>query len=316
MTDAFYKYDAVILTDRRYLNPDEGDWYIENIITEDDMVKKALEGRGFKVGRVSWDDPVFDWSSAQYVIFRSTWDYWDRFPEFLTWLDRVHTKTSMINPYKTIRWNLDKHYLGDLLKKGVRIPPTLFIDPGDRRSLAEIIKPTGWTGVIMKPAVSGGARHTYRMYPDTISNYEPVFRELIAGECMLVQEFQENVILEGEMAFMVFGGKYSHAVQKIAREGDFRVQDDFGGTVLDYEPSGEEIDFAERVVSVCNPLPVYARVDVIHDNHGRLCVSELELIEPELWFRNNPQSAGLFADAFADYTMNSRAVRPKSNDLW
>jgi len=34
------------------------------------------------------------------------------------------------------------------------------------------------------------------------------------------------------------------------------------------------------------------------DNKSKLCVAELELIEPELWFRFFSQAAELFADAF------------------
>ena len=33
------------------------------------------------------------------------------------------------------------------------------------------------------------------------------------------------------------------------------------------------------------------------DNQDKLSVSELELIEPELWFRFHPPAAGLLADA-------------------
>jgi len=32
-------------------------------------------------------------------------------------------------------------------------------------------------------------------------------------------------------------------------------------------------------------MPDYARVDMIWDNEGQPAVSEVELIEPELWFR-------------------------------
>ena len=66
---------------------------------------------------------------------------------------------------------------------------------------------------------------------------------------------------------------------------------DFGGTVHNYIPSSEEIDFAERAVKACEPKPIYVRVDMFTDNDGHLAVSELELIEPELWFRNNPDAA-------------------------
>jgi hypothetical protein len=94
---------------------------------------------------------------------------------------------------------------------------------------------------------------------------------------------------------MVFGGKFTHAIQKKAKEGDFRVQDDFGGSVHPYTASQKEIKFSENVVSALSPLPVYARVDVIWDNDNNLAVSELELIEPELWFRHQPNSANKMA---------------------
>ena len=49
---------------------------------------------------------------------------------------------------------------------------------------------------------------------------------------------------------MLFEGKYSHAVIKKAKAGDYRVQDDFGGSVQEYIASAAEKDFAEKVVSV------------------------------------------------------------------
>ena len=45
---------------------------------------------------------------------------------------------------------------------------------------------------------------------------------------------------------------------------------------------------------------------MIRDNRGELCVSELELIEPELWFRNYPRAAGLFAESFLDFIRGSK----------
>ena len=78
---------------------------------------------------------------------------------------------------------------------------------------------------------------------------------------------------------------------KKAKEGDFRVQDDFGGTVHDYDPTENEIRFAEAAVKACPELPIYARVDIFEDNDGNIALSELELIEPELWFRNYKPAA-------------------------
>ena len=111
----------------------------------------------------------------------------------------------------------------------------------------------------------------------------------------MLQEFQENILTEGEISYMVFGGKFTHAIQKRAKDGDFRVQDDFGGSVQRYNPSAKEIDFCETAVAAILPQPIYARVDVIWDNNKELAVSELELIEPELWFRYQPDAADAMA---------------------
>ncbi len=289
--------DVTLLTDARYVNPVNPDWYKQNILDDDRLVREALERRGLTVARTNWDNPDYDWTKTNCVVFRTTWDYFDRFAEFSSWLDRVNQQTNLVNPLSIIRWNIDKHYLRDLQQQGIRIPPTLFIEAGEAQLLADLVAQSSWRDCILKPAVSGAARHTYRLTPATAPDYEGLFRKLISGESLLIQEFQVPVLEKGEVAYMVFGGKFSHAVLKKAKPGDFRVQDDFGGTVHDYQPTAEEIAFAERVVSICRPMPVYARVDVIWDNQNQLCVSELELIEPELWFRKHIPAAELFAGA-------------------
>ncbi len=64
-----------------------------------------------------------------------------------------------------------------------------------------------------------------------------------------------------------------------------------------YEPTREEIAFAESVVEQCGYDPVYARVDAIWDNTNQMALSELELIEPELWFRFYSGAADHLAEA-------------------
>ena len=291
------KYDIVILTDSRFLNFEATDEYVRNVLLEDNYAKEAFERRGLRVGRTNWDNLDFDWGDTEYIIFKTTWDYFDRFEEFSKWLDEINKKTKLINRIETIRWNVDKHYLIDLNKMGVNIPSTIFIERGDKRTLTDLFMNSGWKDSILKPAVSGGGRHTYKINEDNASEYEMIYKELIKKEAMMLQEFQYSVPEEGEKTFMIFGGKYSHAVLKMAKAGDFRVQDDFGGTVHEYEASKDEIEFAEWVVSLCNPLPVYGRVDAIKDNEGKLAVSELELIEPEMWFRTKPKAADFYAEA-------------------
>jgi hypothetical protein len=300
-----HRFDITLLTEIRYVQPKPGDWYVENIMLEDTLLRAALEKRGLRVHRTNWDDPEMDWTTTRFAMFRTTWDYFDRFPEFSTWLDTTAAKTQFINALPLIRWNMDKHYLLDLEAKGVRIPPTIFIETGDARSLADIARGSGWNAYVLKPAVSGAGRHTYRMRADQVHTHEEIFRELIDVESMLLQEFQENVPLKGELTLMMMNGQFTHAVLKKAKAGDFRVQDDFGGTVYDHEPNAEEIAFAMQVLQACPTLPLYARVDLIWDNAGRLCVSELEAIEPELWLRRHPASVEPLADGILKHIQQS-----------
>ena len=123
-------------------------------------------------------------------------------------------------------------------------------------------------------------------------------------EDFMVQEFQNNILSSGEIAVMLFGGKYSHSVLKKAKKGDFRVQDDFGGSVEKINPSLEIIQLAEKTIKSLKTIPIYARVDIIFDNNNRPVISELELIEPELWFRFKEDSAYKLAEIVKDFLNN------------
>jgi len=289
-------FDIVILTDNRYVNPTTTHWYIDQVLLEDQLLQTALEDQGLKVSKKDWADPSFDWTRTKYAIFRTTWDYFERFNEFFSWLDKTKNKTTFINSEAVINWNIDKHYLQDLSRKNINIAPTLFIEKGDNTTLKQLFEETNWSEAVIKPAISGAARHTYHITVSNYSEFEAVFQELIENECILFQQFLNNITIQGEISLILIGGKYTHSVRKTAKEGDFRVQDDHGGTVKEYTATKQEIIFAEKCLTASPFKPIYARVDIVNDNSNNLSLSELELIEPELWFRNNPTSAKLLAD--------------------
>jgi glutathione synthase/RimK-type ligase-like ATP-grasp enzyme len=292
--------DVVILTESRYENPPSVDWYVGNLLHEDNLLRLELKQRGLSVVRVDWASADFDWTRARAAIFRSTWDYFDRYAEFSVWLDRVEPLVELINAAPLVRWNCDKHYLLDLEQRGVHCVPTNMIEPGDRRSLVEVLGKIDFTEAILKPAIGGAGRHTYRLNATNVDEHEAIYRGLIAREAMLLQPFQNSVLANGEISLVVIGGKFTHAVHKRGKPGDFRVHDDHGGTVALHEATEEEIAFALEAVLACNPPPLYARVDLVRDNNGQLAVMELELIEPELFFRFHPAAAGWTADAIRE----------------
>ena len=289
--------DVTLVTCRAYYEPDKITPYIQNILLEQELLKSSLEAQGLKVNVTFWDNPSYEWQQTKSVLFRTVWDYFERFDEFWEWLEQVKTKTKLINSYELIKWNIDKHYLRDLKNNGIQVVPTYFADRGNNICLQEIANLNDWKHIVIKPAISASAFNTYKITNDEIEQKEQLFHELLQTHDMLVQPFFPTISELGEASLMVFGGKFTHAILKKAKAGDFRVQDDFGGTVHDYNPTQEEIKFAEKVFQSCISLPIYGRVDIVWDSNKHIYLSELEIIEPELWIRNRPESANKIAEA-------------------
>lgn len=289
--------DITLLTCRAYYKPDNITPYIQNILLEQELLKSAFEAQGLKVDITYWDNPTYEWQETKSVLFRTIWDYFERFDEFWEWLEQVKTKTRLINSYELIKWNIDKHYLKDLSSWGIETVPTYFADKGCNMKLHEIAKRNQWKDLVIKPAISASAFKTYKILANEIQANEKLFNSLVQERNMLVQPYFETITQLGEASLMVLDGKFTHAILKKAQPGDFRVQDDFGGTVHNYIPTKAEINFAEKVFETCKTKPVYGRVDIVWDNDKNFYLSELEIIEPELWIRNYPKCAERIAEA-------------------
>ena len=65
---------------------------------------------------------------------------------------------------------------------------------------------------------------------------------------------------------------------------------------MDAHPTEAQIQAAAKIIASVDGDLLYARVDMIQVN-GRLLLAELELIEPSLFFKNDPHSALRFARA-------------------
>jgi len=297
------KYDVVLLTADKYSEAARDNPLAQNVLQENDLVAKALEAEGLRTITKSWSDPEFEWSCTKSVLVRTPWDYFERYNEFLLWFKRTGKETQFINSANLIHWNIDKNYLKELGANGIQLPNTYFIPKGTNIELREAMKLaerqfgqpcTTW---VLKPCIAAGAFNTFKFGKDESEQYVHRFKTLVENADFMLQEFQYNIIRKGEISLMLFNGEFSHAVLKKAKSGDFRVQDDYGGTVEPYTASEAEINFSKQVVQACEELPLYARVDILWDNMGNLALAELEIFEPELWFRLKPGSATIMAKA-------------------
>lgn len=296
--------DVAILTETRYIECDETNWYTSQIIYEESLIISRLLEKGVKCRRVEWNNPQFDWSKCKLALFRTTWDYYEKLPEFLNWLDETSEKIELINSRETILWNLNKKYLADLENTGISVVTTLFFSKGEAVSPQELFDKVDSEEIIVKPVVSGTAKDTYRLNLHNISALTPTVIDLFREQEMMLQPFQKSILNNGEISLIVIGGKCTHAIKKIPKSGDFRVQDDYGGTVSPYFPSDEERSFAESVINNCGYSVLYGRVDIVTNNQGKLAIMELELIEPELFFRFHTPSARALADLIVDLLKN------------
>ena len=312
--------NVVVLTDRRYVgdHPQSGpvEGYADNVMLEDNLVCEALKKRGVPATRHAWCDPEVDWSRVACAVFRTTWDYFDRWPAFSAWLESSASKTTLLNAPEVLRWNLDKHYLKDLQSEGIAVVPTTYVAKGTNMPLLNVMEQQKWTDVVVKPAIAGGAFDTYRVtragavthhspiHP-THENSESLWRVLLTKQDMLVQPFLFDVIESGEISLIWIEGEVTHGVQKQAKKDDFRVQDDHGGTVTPIDPTPELVQTAQDIMAKCMQhcakrgwdSPLYARVDLMRGDQGTWLVSELEMVEPELWFRFCPAAADRLANA-------------------
>jgi glutathione synthase/RimK-type ligase-like ATP-grasp enzyme len=113
-----------------------------------------------------------------------------------------------------------------------------------------------------------------------------------------VQQFVPEIQTKGEISFIYVDGAYSHAVCKRPAPGDFRVQQEHGGTAELVDPPDSLLqqahEMADQVPEVSWSL--YCRLDAVARN-GKLILMELELIEPELFLGLADDAAETFARA-------------------
>ncbi len=266
----------------------------------------AFAVAGAQAEIVDWDDPGADWARFDAALLRSAWDYTERLPQFLAWIERVDALTRLLNPAPVLRWNADKHYLLELARAGLPVVASSFAEPGARadagRVLREFLERHDCDELVVKPAVGAGARDTRRheraAVREVLAHMQPL---LEAGRSVLLQPYLEGVDHEGETAVIHIAGRFSHAVRKgpllppgaPATAGLFAPEE-----ITSREPHAEELSCAERVLAA---LPfgelLYARVDLIRDGAGTPRLLELELAEPSLFLAHAPGSADRLAAA-------------------
>jgi glutathione synthase/RimK-type ligase-like ATP-grasp enzyme len=283
---------------------------------DDRALAEALRARQATVHAAQWDDPTVRWEDYDAVVFRSIWDYFERHPAFLQWIDRLEASGLVLcNDAATVRWNVDKSYLLDLAQAGVEIVPSTVCTKAQLLKIPEaeaLSQSARQKKVVVKPTVSGGSWHTWAGNP-----LDPVFAKAVVALpphlTYLVQPYLPEIETEGEWSLVFIDGHYSHAVIKRPVPGDFRVQAQFGGSATPASPPSPLVDDALRVLAAVRDkigsTPAYARVDgVVVDE--RFLLMEVELIEPVLHLGTKDGASVRLAEALLKRIGQGRSTPP------
>ncbi|WP_255951461.1 ATP-grasp domain-containing protein [Streptomyces odontomachi] len=276
----------------------------------------ALTEAGAEADAVCWDDPDVDWTSYDLAVIRSTWDYTWRADAFVAWAERCAALTTLANPPDVIRWNTDKHYLGDLAAAGVPAVETRYLAPG--HGTAAGLPGSGAGGThghgpdqdgreyVIKPTTGAGGRFAARYRLGDPAAAEAARAHLAQiharGLTAMVQPYMRRVDTTGERALVYYGGELVHAIRKgpvLAPDAAHDARKTAHPGVRAWEPTAAETAVAELALKA---VPggtdlLYARVDVVDDEDGQPCVMELELVEPNLFLHVHPQSLPTVVDA-------------------
>jgi glutathione synthase/RimK-type ligase-like ATP-grasp enzyme len=267
---------------------------------DDQLLADALSALGVEVTPIPWTeiDP-YAVVGAPPIILRSTWDY-HRVPTmFVSWLDALADSGRVtMNPPAVARGNVDKIYLRALEAAGIATPKTRWIDQPDNSTLARVMREEGWDDAVLKPRIAATAYGTFLIAAGQALSDDDLAPARSSGA--LLQDVVPEIVERGETSIVYAGGAFSHAVVKRAKDGEFRVQKDFGGRVEPASPSSALLAFAATVMTHVPESCLYARIDLADARQGPLLM-ELELIEPELYFAIDPGAAGRMATLIVDH---------------
>ena len=266
--------------------PEDWDWAYE-------VEAAVLLRAGFSVEARPWTEPG-ELGGFDLVMPLVAWGYHQDPPRWHALLDLLEAQgVPTLNPIPLLRWNSDKRYLTELGGVGVATISTRLVERLDEAEL-DAARAEHGEELVIKPPVSASADGTHRLGPaDGLPNEA-------RGQAMLIQPFLRSIATEGEYSLMLFGGRFSHAIVKRPKAGDYRVQPHLGGTEQPCSPPEGAIDLAHAALAAAPAEAAYARVDMVRDNDGRLAIMELELIEPALWLQHAPDGGVSFAEALRD----------------
>ncbi|PYI01571.1 hypothetical protein BO78DRAFT_401209 [Aspergillus sclerotiicarbonarius CBS 121057] len=279
-----------------------------------------LKEKGALVALKSWLDEDILTALHQYDVVTFLWcrEYYTHPEAFFSFVDKLDhlvqtapytphiVPPRIINHARLVRWNADKRYLPDLKQEGFVIPKTRLVDPqkytvAELQALVQNFHPSG--SVVLKPSMSASSTLTRRITDTSALSADDVtFLELCTGgglqSSLLIQEFEPAISTE-EYSFVFVGPHLTHVMLKSPPRGDFRVQDEYGGSAKVTDLLGIKLETLQVVQAVFESLQRrfgpkatdevsygeigYVRIDGLITDDRPFVLTGIKAIEPHLW---------------------------------
>jgi glutathione synthase/RimK-type ligase-like ATP-grasp enzyme len=139
-----------------------------------------------------------------------------------------------------------------------------------KKQIVDFVEENGTEEFILKPVIGASAIGLQRFCRNQIPEIK---------KPMILQKFYPEILM-GEVSLIYFNKNYSYAVKKVPKNGDIRVQEEYGGIISAYNPNKKERDMANKIIRLLPQETLYARIDIV-PNVG---IIEVECIEPALYF--------------------------------
>jgi glutathione synthase/RimK-type ligase-like ATP-grasp enzyme/16S rRNA G966 N2-methylase RsmD len=274
-----------------FITEEKNKWYVKNIPN----IKELLNKYSYRGTIKTMND---DLTKYDFIVIASPWNYYLYYDTFVKMLEQNQKK--LINPYKTLMWNINKKYLFDLEKWNIPIVPTKLATTNDKQIIKDCLEK--WGKIVIKPTVGADSYKVFfvNSYDEAVSIIEDNFKDEF-----LIQKYMEQ-INDACYYLVMFNYKYSHhlVMQIVNKQGTLiyknRIQINKG------MPS-KFITHCENILQIIKEQgyeSVYARIDGIEVN-GNFLLMELELIEPNLHFATSISSSNKYFESINDYILRN-----------
>jgi glutathione synthase/RimK-type ligase-like ATP-grasp enzyme len=270
------------------------------LINSDDQKAEApLKELGISIHPVVWDDPKQNLQDFDAFVFRSCWNYHRYHVEFLKWIGELEKLNKPIfNSPSLVRWNLNKKYLLEM-QNLISVAKTFWWPVGTTMMVAQVescLQHLPGSKVVVKPAISLNGQDTFLIPKSDSAEILGQLQSLAMQRDVLLQEFLPEIQSSGEVSLLYFNGQFSHAVRKKAKDSEFRIHAEYGGSREGVIVGKDLIQACQKVVDSLPEKTLYARVDIVETAKGPSLI-ELEITDPMLYLAYDSGAGNRFAEA-------------------